>query len=175
MLHQPRALLEHLFALRAPGVLDRPQNLHEGRASPARRRRPVGAAIDRRPVGRQKHRQRPAALFAQRMQRGHVVMIDVGPLLAIDLDVDEARVHYCGGVGILERFMRHHVAPVAGGVADGEKDRAVAGLRLGERLQAPRAPMHGIVGVLQQIGRGLIAEEILFAGHVVSSQGRAPA
>ena len=175
MRHQPRALLQHLLALRAPGVLDRAQHLHEGRASPARRGRPIGAAVNRRSLGRQEHRQRPAALFAQRMQRGHVMMVDVRPLLAIDLDVDEAGVHHRGGVGILEGFMRHHMAPVTGGVADGEQDRAVARLRLGERFEAPGAPMHGIVRVLQQIRRGLIAEQIFFAGHFVLLRARAPA
>ena len=41
------------------------------------------------PSGRQEHGQRPAALLAQRVQRRHVEVVDVGAFLAIDLDVDE--------------------------------------------------------------------------------------
>ena len=69
------------------------EHLTERRPAPARLRRPIGSAVDRRAVGRQEHRQRPAALLAHRVQRAHVDVIDVGPLLAIDLHVDEQRVH----------------------------------------------------------------------------------
>ena len=45
------------------------------------------------------------------------------------------------------------MAPVAGGVTDAEKDRFVFGARFLERLGAPGKPVHGIVGVLKQVGR----------------------
>ena len=141
------------------------KNLTKRRPAPSRRRRPIGAAVDRRAVGRQEHRQRPAALLAHRVQRAHVDVIDVGPLLAIDLHVDEQAVHQRGGLGILEGFVRHHMAPMAGGVADGEQDRTVAPLRLGERLGAPGPPMHGIAGVLEEIGRRFAAKSVSVGRH----------
>ena len=52
-------------------------------------RRKVRAAEERAAVGGQEHRHRPAA-GAERLERGHVDLVDVGPLLAVDLDADEA-------------------------------------------------------------------------------------
>ena len=94
------------------------------------------------------------------MQRGHVDVVDVRPLLAVDFDVDEAAFISAAVSAFSNDLVRHHMAPVAGGVADREQDRAVAPLGLGERLGAPGAPVHGIMRVLQQIGRGLLAEQI---------------
>jgi hypothetical protein len=48
--------------------------------------------------------------------------------------------------------MGHDVAPVAGGVADGDEEGDVAPPGLGKGLLAPLAPVGGIVGVLQQVG-----------------------
>ena len=93
---------------------------HVGKAGSAvsRLRREIGPAPERVAVGRQKHRHRPAALLAEGMQGRHIDLIDIGPLLAIDLDVDEELVHDGGDGRILEAFMGHHMAPMAGGVAD---------------------------------------------------------
>jgi hypothetical protein len=49
---------------------------------------------------------------------------------------------------------------MAGGVADRDQDRAVAPLGFCERGFAPRAPMDGIMGVLEEVGRSLAYEEI---------------
>jgi hypothetical protein len=162
MRHERLPLFEQLFALRPPGVFDRVQDLHERRTAKTRRRRPISAAVDGRSVGRQEHRQRPAALFAQRMQRRHVMVVDVGPLLAIDLDVDEPGVHPSGGLRILERFMRHHMAPVASRVADRKENRLVFRARLIESGLAPGQPVHRIVGVLTKIRAFLVNQRV---GH----------
>jgi hypothetical protein len=53
-----------------------------------------------------------------RLHRLHVDRVDIGALLAVDLDVDEVVVHVGGGLRILEGLTLHHVAPVAGGIAD---------------------------------------------------------
>ena len=148
----------HLIALRAPRGIDGLENLPERGPAIARLGRPVGAADHRLAVGRQEHGQRPAALLAQRMERGHVDVVDIRALLAVDFDVDEQFVHETSRFCVLERLVRHHVAPVAGGVADGEQDRAVAPLGFGQSLRAPRAPMHRVPGVLQKIGRGLLRQ-----------------
>ena len=69
-----------------------------------------------------------------------------------------------GDGGVLEALVRHDVAPVAGGVADGEQDRLVGALGLGQRLGAPGPPVHGVVLVLQQIGAGLAGEAVFGGG-----------
>jgi hypothetical protein len=48
------------------------------------------------------------------------------------------------------------MAPVAGGIADGEVNRDVAALRLIEGLWYPRPPMNGIVGVLAEVRAGRV-------------------
>jgi hypothetical protein len=55
-----------------------------------------------------------------------------------------------GTSSVLEGLAFHNVAPVAGGVTNGEEYRAsLCGLFT--RFIAPRIPIHGIVGVLQQV------------------------
>ena len=94
----------------------------------------VGAAPERLGVGGEEHGERPAALLAELVQRRHVDGIDVGALLAVDLDVDEEVVHHRGGPVVLEALMRHDVAPMAGGVADREQDGLSRALGLGRGL-----------------------------------------
>ena len=101
--------------------------------------REIGAA-EERPlvVGRQEHRQRPAAAaLGQHLVRGLVDAVEVGALLAVDLDVDEQFVHQRRRRGVLEGLVRHHVAPVAGRVADRQQDRLVAARA---RARAPPVP-----------------------------------
>ena len=142
--------------LLAVGMRHRLQHLAEGGHAHPRLRREVGAAVERLAVGRQEHGHRPAAVPGSELDDGvHVDGVEVGPLLAVDLDVHEQPVHQLRGLGVLERLVRHHVAPVAGGVADREQDRPVLPPRPLQRLLAPRVPVHRVVGVLQQVGAGL--------------------
>ena len=104
--------------------------------------------------------QRPAAGAGRGLHEGHVNLVHVRPFLAIHLDADEMFVEiFCDALA-LERLAFHHVAPVAGRVADAEEDRLVLRARPGERLLAPREPVHGIVRVLEQIGRLLPREAV---------------
>ncbi len=64
--------------------------------------------------------------------------------------------------------MRHDVAPVARRVADRQQHRPVLGARPGERLLAPRVPVHRVVGVLAQVEAGLAREAV----HPASIDGR---
>ena len=115
--------------------------------------------------------ERPAALFADEGERRLIDGVHVGPLFAVDLDVDEQRVHQRGDLGILEAFMRHHVAPVAGGIADREQDRLVGCHCGGERRRAPGLPMHRVVLVLQLVGAGLVDEGVAVHGSQTSAAG----
>jgi hypothetical protein len=55
----------------------------------------------------------------------HVESVDVGTLLAVDLHAHEALVHQFGRARVLKRLALHHMAPVAGGVADRHEQRLV--------------------------------------------------
>ena len=161
---QRRAVLLDLFRLLAEQPRHLAQNIGESRPPVALLLGKISSAPHRLRLRREKHGQRPAALLAQQMQRVHVDLVDVRPLLAVDLDVDEQLVHHGGCAFVLERLVRHHVAPVAGGVADREQDRPIAALGLGQGLRPPLPPVHRIVLVLQQIGRGRGGQAIFVRG-----------
>ena len=94
------------------------------------------------------------------MEGGHVDLVDVGALFAVDLYIHEQIVHDRCSVGVFEALMGHHMAPVTGCVADGEENGPVGALRLGERRRAPWPPGDGVVLVLEQIGADLGGETV---------------
>ena len=65
--------------------------------------------------------------------------VEVGPLLAVHLDADEVLVHQRRGRLVLERLALHHVAPVAGRVADAEQDRLLLRARASPAPPRPTA------------------------------------
>ena len=139
---------------------DLPQHADEAGPSEPRLLREVGSAPERLALGGQEHRERPAALLAQRVERAHIDLIHIGPFLPIDLDVDEERVHHLGDLRVLEALVRHHVAPVAGRIADGDQHRPSKAAGLGQGVRPPFPPMDGIVAVLEQIRRAGLREAV---------------
>ncbi len=114
--------------------------------------REVRTEVEGLGVRREEHRHRPAAVPGGRLHRLHVHGVDVRAFLAVHLDADEVRVHVVGGGLVLEGLVGHHVAPVAAGVADAQQHRHIAPPRLGEGLLGPGPPVHGVVGVLEEVG-----------------------
>ena len=103
------------------------------------------------PCGRREHRERPAQVRRERARGGEVAGVDLGMLLAVDLDRDQVLVEVRRDLGVAEALARHDVAPVAGRVADRDHHRHVAPLGLGERLLAPRPPVDRVAGVAAQV------------------------
>ncbi len=151
----------NVVALAGVSLADRLQHLEKPRPPPALLRREIGPAPKRLAVGGQKHRQWPAALLAHQRQRVLVDLVEIGALLAIDLDVDEQLIHPPRNRGILEALMRHHMAPMAGGVADRQQDRLVGRLGRGQCRLAPGLPVDRVVAVLEEVGARLFAEAVL--------------
>ncbi len=115
----------HVVALGAPGVDQRLQHLPERRLAVPRLVGVVGAREERVAVVVEHDRHRPAALPGHRRGGLHVDGVHVGPLLAVDLDADEVLVEVRRGGVVLERLVRHHVAPVARGVPDAQQHRHI--------------------------------------------------
>ena len=156
-------LSDRLLVVR-PRVGHRLQDLGKSGAAEPGLGRKVGAAPIGLGIRCEKHCERPAALFAQHVQGVHINGVDVGTFFAVDFDVDEAVVHHRGDLGRFETFVRHDVAPVAGGIAHRQQDRFVLFARRRQCGFAPRPPMDGVVLVLLQVGAGLVGEAI---GHDV--------
>ncbi len=149
-----------LGALRRPRLADAVEHLAERRHAVARGVREVGAAEERASLGGQEQAHRPAALARHRLDRPHVQPVEVRALLAIHLDRDEAGVEHRGRRLVLERLALHHVAPMAGRVADREEDRAVEEPRPGERVRSPGEPVDRVVRMLEEIGTGLAGQPV---------------
>ncbi len=145
---------------------ERPHALAEidqAHASETRALGQVGGGEERLALRGHANAERPAAAAARHLAGRHVNGIDVGPLLPVHLDADEGRVQMAGRLLVLEGFLLHHVAPVAGGIPDGEKDRLVLGFGRGEALLVPGRPVHGVVGMLEEIGVFFVYEAV--GGH----------
>ena len=135
--------------------------------------REVGAGVERDPLGGQERVERPAAVSRHGLAGLHADRVDVGPLLAIDLDAHEALVHQRGDVGVLEGLVGHHVAPVAGRVADRDEQGPVFEPRPRQGLVTPRIPIDRVVLVLQEVRRGLARQAVGHEGQATPSQVRA--
>ena len=121
---------------------------------------------------------RPASPAGQSLHRGHVDSVQIGADLPVHLYGHIVLVHVPGDLQILERFLLHHVAPVASGIADAEQNRFPLGGRGGKGLVSPWKPVHRIVGVLEKVGtgleekavgecRGAVGLEVMGAGLVI--------
>ncbi len=155
-LFDPGNIFLNFVAMIPIGFDDAPQDVRKGRQVVPRHRRKVGPSVERFLIRRQKHGQGPAASASGKdLGRLLVDLVEVRALFAIHFDVDEMPIHHPGDFEVLKRFMRHHVAPMAGGIADRQENRPVFGLRPRQRLLAPGIPVHGIFGVLPEIGTRL--------------------
>ena len=114
-------------------------------------RRKISTPIKRLEFRREKTIQRPAATAGGGLHEGHVNLVHVRAFFAVHLDAHEMFVEIRGHGFVLEGFSLHDVAPMAGRVADAQKNRPVFLPRPGERLFAPRVPVHRVVLVLEQV------------------------
>ena len=149
-----------LLALVSPGVGCRREDIAKAPEVVPRLGRQVRRGPERLAVGAEEHVERPATAAVDRDGDVHVQRVDVRPFLAIDLDADEALVHQLGGLRHRERLALHHVAPVAGGVADREEDRLPLLTCAGEGLVAPRVPVDRVLRVLQEVRARLVLQAV---------------
>ena len=124
----------------------------------------IGADEERLLLRRQDRGQGPAAAAVCRDAGLHVYAVHIRALLAVDLDGDIGFVQDLGHACVLKGLVRHDVAPVAGGIADGEEDGLVLPPRLLERLLPPGEPVHGVFRVLSQIRGFFVYQSIAHRG-----------
>ena len=150
----------HFVAAVLPHVGQRGEDGPERRCAAPVGRGEVRPTEERPPVRGQEHAHRPPPRTGDGLDGLHVDGVHVGPFLPVHLDRDESGVQLGGGVGVLERLVGHHVTPVAGRVTDGEEDGPVLPTGPVEGLVAPGVPVDGVVGVLAEVGRGLVGQSV---------------
>ncbi len=91
----------------------------------------------------------------------HIDIVDIRTLFPIDFDGDKVLIHEPCHVSIGERLTFHHMTPVAGGIADGEKNRFALTLRLAKGCLAPWVPRDRIGGMLEQVGTALEYQSVV--------------
>ncbi len=148
---QLRRRLFHIRPAISVSIVKRSEKCHEARSAVGIGWGEIGPAVERTQFRREKYAHGPSSLPGEDLHRGHVQLIDVGSLFAIDLDIDESPVHFVGHGFIFEALSLHDMAPITGAVADGEKDRFVLPTRGVERFRAPRVPIDRVMPVLQQV------------------------
>ena len=151
---------EDLVAFGEPGLIDLLEDGGKAGTAIAGVGGEIGAAEEGFQVGSEPDGHGPPAGPGGGLDEGHVDAVHVGAFLAVDLDGDEVAVEQGADGLVFERFSLHDVAPVAGGVADGEEDGLVFRAGFGESLLAPGVPIDGIVGVLEQVWAFFVNEAI---------------
>src|ERR1043166_2390125 len=152
--------LTHLFGAGAEGFGDGGEDAREAGHLVSVFGREVGSAVEGDEVRREEDCERPAAVARHHLDGVHVNLVEVGALLAVNLDADEVVVHQPRDLIVLERLALHDVTPVAGRVADAQKDRLVLALRLLPNLFSPRVPVHRVVRVLKEVRAGLFDKAV---------------
>ena len=76
-------------------------------------------------------------------------MIQVGPLLSVDLDIYKMFIHNGSRFRMLKTFALHHVTPVTGRIANADQDRLVFLPGLLQCFFPPWIPIYGVMGMLQ--------------------------
>ena len=152
--HRARGRIQRLFAPFPPHLGQRREHLLESGPPKAVFGRNIGAAEVRPPVGRQKGRQRPAALAGDGRNRGLVAYVHIGPLVAIHLHGHKMLVDEVGNLWVFVGLPVHHMAPMAPNRSNVEQNGLVLGLGLGKGRLAPRTPVDRLMARRAQIGAG---------------------
>ena len=116
--HHVFGLLVNFVLFVLPGIGQKLKNVQERRQIKPAFGREISAPIKRNSARSQKHIKRPSTLLAQSLNGLHVNAIDIGPFLAVYLDGYKAFIEHRRQDRIFKRFAFHHMAPVAGGVAN---------------------------------------------------------
>ena len=150
--HDAAGGLGNFVALGLPDIGHGAQDAGEAGAAVALFGREICAAEVWLAVGSEDGGERPASLAGHRLHGGLVAAVDVGALVAVDLDGDEVFIDDLGERGVLVRLAVHHMAPVAPDGADVEQDGLVLGDGLGKGFLAPLMPLHRLVHRRTQVG-----------------------
>ncbi len=107
------------------------------------------------------HIEGPARLAPGRLGEGLQLRIQGAVDFPIHLDRDEVLVEETGDLAVAVTLPLHHVAPVAGEIADGHQQQLVLTPGAGQRLGIPLLPRGGVAAMQGEIGRGMMRQPVL--------------
>ena len=117
----------------------------------------IGAGKEGQLLRRHDDGQGPAAVAGEGHTHLHIHAVHIGPLLPVHLHRHIVAVQQRRHLLILKALMGHHMAPVTGGIADGQEDGLVLLLCLVKCFRPPGQPVHRVFTVLAQIGGTFLA------------------
>jgi hypothetical protein len=85
------------------------------------------------------------------LAHGHINLVNVRTFFSIDLYSYVILIEKVSYLRIFKRFMGHDMAPMAGGIPDGKKNRLVFIVSFLESLVSPRIPVYRILCMLKKI------------------------
>jgi hypothetical protein len=85
------------------------------------------------------------------LHKSHVNLIHIRTLFTIHFDRNKIPIQDLSDFFILKRFLLHHMAPMASGVANGKKYQLVLVASFDKGLISPRVPVHRVGGVLKEV------------------------
>ena len=121
----------------------------------------VGTGPNGATVGQDNEVEGPSAVAVHGQCGLHVDLVHVRTFFAVYLNANKVAHGFRSG-RLLKNVPLHGVAPVAGGVADGQHNPLALGSCSFPSLVAPRPPVHRVVGVLLQVRTGAVLEAV---GH----------
>src|SRR5208282_6254974 len=122
------------------------------------RRGKVGAPEKDLPLGGKEPGERPASFARERPDLSLIPSVDLGMLVAVDLDRNKMLEQQTGDLGVRVRALVHDVAPVTPGGSDVEQDRSSGPFGQLERLGPPRVPLDRLLGRASKVGGGAVRE-----------------
>ena len=134
--------------------------------------RGVGKRMHRLQVRGEEDVQRPSAAAGLCLYEVHHVLVDVRPLLTVNLDAYKIPVEVAGRLRVREGFGSHHMAPVTCGITHRHKQRFLLRSGISQGLAAPLLPPYRVTGMLSQVWRRrpaeVISSPIYFNSHNIS-------
>src|SRR5438045_3608544 len=100
-----------------PQLADVLKDLHQAWPAVAAIGRKIRSAVEWFQIGGEKDIQRPAALTAHRLHRGHVNLVHVRSLFPVHFDADEVLIEKLRDLFVFERLASLDVKPGAGRMA----------------------------------------------------------
>ena len=155
----PGGLLEAL-PVPLPLALHRLEQRDQAKLPPPVLPGQIGPGEEGLPLRGEQQGQGPAAAAVEGHAGLHIHRVHVRPLLPVHLHRHEAPVQDPGHLRALKGLPGHHMAPVAGGVANGEEDGFSLPAGLFKGFLPPGVPVYGVLCVLQQVGRALVLQTV---------------